>query len=61
VKYIMLEEVIKFVALKCGIPKSEITKELKIESDFGLAGLDTITFYEEFLKKLEFKTQKILN
>lgn len=46
----MLEEVIEFVALRCGIPKFKITKELKIESDFGMAGLDTIQFYEEFFE-----------
>ncbi len=44
----MLDRVIEFASHRLGIPKGKITPYSKIENDFGMAGLDTISFYEAF-------------
>ncbi len=49
----MKEKVKEFVSSMLGVPKEKITLNSKIESDFGMAGLDTISFYDEFFKKFE--------
>jgi acyl carrier protein len=58
----MMEEKIKeFVSSRLGIPIEEITMESKMESDFGVAGLDTISFYEEFFRKFEIRNPEDFN
>ncbi|MGB3779933.1 MAG: DUF1493 family protein [Tunicatimonas sp.] len=54
----MLEKVICFTVSKLGTPNSDITKNSKIESDFGISGLDTISFYEEFFKEFGVKNSE---
>ncbi|MEH0157314.1 DUF1493 family protein [Limibacter armeniacum] len=49
----MKEKVKEFVSSRLGVPKKQITMDSKIESDFGMAGLDTISFYHEFFKEFE--------
>jgi Protein of unknown function (DUF1493) len=44
----MLERVIALISAKTGIEGSKLNENTKIEEDVGLAGLDTIEFYEEF-------------
>lgn len=49
----MKEKVKEFVSSRLGIPIEKITMNSKIESDFGIAGLDTISFYDEFFQEFE--------
>jgi hypothetical protein len=49
----MLDRIMTFVSDRLGVDKSKITEQTSIEDDFGIAGLDTLTFYEEFFT--EFK------
>ena len=51
----MEEKVKEFVSSRLGVPKEQITMDSKIESDFGMAGLDTISFYDEFFQEFEIK------
>ena len=44
----MLDRVMSFVSDRLGVDKSRMTEKTSIEDDFGIAGLDTLTFYEEF-------------
>lgn len=44
----MLEKVIKFTAERMGNPHEHLSEHTKIEDDFGIAGLDTLTFYDDF-------------
>jgi Protein of unknown function (DUF1493) len=46
--YKVLQRVIALVSDKTGIEESELNENTKIEEDVGLAGLDTLEFYEEF-------------
>lgn len=45
---IMLKNVIDFISNHLGIDKSKLNENTKIEDDVGIAGLDTISFYEDF-------------
>lgn len=49
----MENEVKLFISIKLGIPIDEIHKESKIEADFGLAGLDTMLFYDTFFTEFD--------
>ena len=51
----MTERVIDFVTNNTGVAKAKINLDSKIESDFGMAGLDTISFYEDFFMEFEIK------
>lgn len=44
----MLEAVKSFVSVKLGASDRELSENTKIEEEFGIAGLDTIAFYENF-------------
>ena len=44
----MLDRVMTFVSDRLGVDKSKLTENSLIEDDVGIAGLDTLTFYEEF-------------
>lgn len=48
---LMLDKVLTFVSVGLGIDKSKLTEQTLIEHDVGIAGLDTLTFYEEFFKE----------
>lgn len=50
---IMLERVIALISVQTGIEESELNENTKIEEDVGLAGLDTIEFYEEFFTEFQ--------
>jgi len=52
----MEKEVIKFVSQSAGVEEDKIKHSDTIEGSFGLGGLDTISFYEDF-----FETFKITN
>ena len=51
----MLEKVIEFVSKATGVPANKITAESRFEDDFGMAGLDSMIFYENFFR--DFKIQ----
>jgi hypothetical protein len=44
----MTEEVKKFVSKSVGIDQSKIKLSDRVEASFGLGGLDTVSFFEEF-------------
>jgi hypothetical protein len=48
-----LEIVKTFISSKTGINKLKLTEETKIEDDVGMAGLDTISFYEDFFSEFQ--------
>jgi hypothetical protein len=50
---LMLDRIITFVSDRSGIEKSKLTENSLIEDEIGIAGLDTLTFYEEFFKDFE--------
>ena len=47
----MKEKVFEFLIQKLGVAYHDFNLNSKIESDFGLYGLDTFTFYEQFFKE----------
>lgn len=49
----MLKKVITLISAQTGIEKSKLNENTKIEDDVGLAGLDTISFYEEFFTEFQ--------
>jgi hypothetical protein len=49
----MQDKILTFVSEELGIEKSKLSMNSKIEDDFGIAGLDTILFYERFFEKFE--------
>ena len=51
----MKEKVKEFVSSRLRVPMDKITMKSKIESDFAMAGLDTISFYEDFFQEFEIK------
>ena len=54
ISYDKMVEIVKaFISNNIGIDKSKLNEETKIESDVGMAGLDTLIFYENFFS--EFK------
>lgn len=44
----MIEEVKKFVSQSVGIDQTKIKLSDRVEESFGLGGLDTVSFFEEF-------------
>lgn len=44
----MFENIKKFVSEKTGVQLSELTRRTRVESDLGMGGLDTISFFDEF-------------
>lgn len=50
---IMLNKVIVFIAEHTGINELQLNENTKIEDDVGLAGLDTIEFYEDFFTEFQ--------
>lgn len=54
----MTTRVLNFVRERIGEPDNGITMNSLIEEDFGIAGLDTISFFEEFFKEFEVTNSK---
>jgi hypothetical protein len=50
---IMLNKVIVFVAEHTGLNELQLNENTKIEDDVGLAGLDSIEFYEDFFTEFQ--------
>lgn len=46
-------KVIQFISSNLGVPIHKITLDSKIETSFGIAGLDTLIFYDEFFTTFE--------
>ncbi len=42
-----------FVSAKTGVEVSALHRRTKVESDLGMAGLDTIIFYEDFFQEFQ--------
>lgn len=58
---ITLESVKNFVSENLGADKNKLTEQTKIEEDLGIAGLDTITFYETFFDKFKISNPSDFN
>lgn len=61
-KYIsMLQKVIAFTSEFMGIDQDQLSEHTKIESDVGMAGLDTILFYEAFFTAFKISNPQDFN
>lgn len=49
----MFEEIKKFTSKKTGVDISELTRQTRVGGDLGIAGLDTISFFEEYFKTFQ--------
>jgi acyl carrier protein len=54
----MEDKVKQFISDKLGVSINKFSLDSTIESDFGIAGLDTISFYNEFFAEFEIKVSK---
>jgi Protein of unknown function (DUF1493) len=49
----MFADIKKFTAEKVGVEIEKLTRQTRVETDLGIAGLDTISFFDEFLKSFK--------
>jgi len=55
IRVTMKDVVLKYVSEWTGVALNQIKLSNRVEQDFGLAGLDTLSFYEGFFEKFETK------
>ena len=57
----MLEKVKAFVVEKLGLALSGLTENTKLEQDAGLAGMETLIFYDDFFTEFRIRNPEDFN